>query len=124
MSKKATNQIDKEIGARVRLRRVQIGMSQEKLGEALGLTFQQIQKYEKGMNRISVSRLDQIAYALSTGIDYFLPNTASQGKSATFMPMDKDSLDLLDLFDQIQSKTMRRAIIFLTRAAVDQQQGT
>jgi transcriptional regulator with XRE-family HTH domain len=52
MSKKAPNSIDKHVGSRVRMRRIMIGMSQEQLGEALGLTFQQVQKYEKGTNRV------------------------------------------------------------------------
>ncbi len=73
MNKKATSQLDKEIGARVRLRRLQCGLSQEKLADALGLTFQQVQKYEKGANRITVSRLDQIARALDTRVEAFQP---------------------------------------------------
>ena len=59
--KKAPNEIDRQVGSRVRMYRTMRGMSQEKLGEALGVTFQQIQKYEKGTNRISASRLQQIA---------------------------------------------------------------
>ena len=61
MSTKTPNPIDKHVGSRVRMRRIMLGMSQEKLGEALGLTFQQIQKYEKGTNRVGASRLQQIA---------------------------------------------------------------
>ncbi|MGH6857370.1 MAG: helix-turn-helix domain-containing protein, partial [Methylocella sp.] len=59
--KKIPNPIDRHVGSRVRMRRVMLGMSQEKLGEALGLTFQQVQKYEKGTNRIGASRLQQIS---------------------------------------------------------------
>ena len=61
MAKKAPNPIDKHVGSRVRMRRMMLGMSQEKLGDALGLTFQQVQKYEKGTNRIGASRLQQIS---------------------------------------------------------------
>ena len=57
MAKKAPNPIDKHVGSRVRMRRMMLSMSQEKLGDALGLTFQQVQKYEKGTNRIGASRL-------------------------------------------------------------------
>ena len=57
MSTKAPNPVDKYVGSRVRMRRIMLGMSQEKLGEALGLTFQQVQKYERGVNRIGASRL-------------------------------------------------------------------
>jgi transcriptional regulator with XRE-family HTH domain len=69
--KKSPGPIDKHIGNRVRLRRITIGMSQEKLGDALGLTFQQVQKYEKGTNRIGASRLLQIAHILDVGIEFF-----------------------------------------------------
>jgi transcriptional regulator with XRE-family HTH domain len=69
--KKTPNPIDKYVGARLRTRRVLLGMSQEKLGDALGVTFQQIQKYEKGVNRISASRLKQIAQTLDAPIGFF-----------------------------------------------------
>ena len=69
--KKAPNPIDKHVGSRVRMRRVLLGMSQEKLGEALGLTFQQVQKYEKGTNRIGASRLQQISKTLDVTPGYF-----------------------------------------------------
>ena len=69
--KKATGTIDKEIGTRMRSRRMVIGMSQEKLGEMLGLTFQQVQKYEKGANRVGASRLLEIAGVLGVGVEYF-----------------------------------------------------
>jgi len=69
--KKIPNPIDKHVGSRVRMRRVLIGMSQERLGSALGLTFQQVQKYEKGTNRIGASRLQQIAGVLSVPPAFF-----------------------------------------------------
>ncbi|HRK70184.1 MAG TPA: helix-turn-helix transcriptional regulator [Micropepsaceae bacterium] len=71
MAKKSTNNIDVHVGARMRLRRMLIGMSQEKLGETLGLTFQQVQKYEKGANRIGASRLFHIAQILSVPVSFF-----------------------------------------------------
>ena len=71
MTKKAPNPIDKHVGSRVRMRRMMIGMSQEKLGEKLGITFQQIQKYEKGTNRVGASRLQQIATSLSVPPSFF-----------------------------------------------------
>ena len=124
MSKKATSAIDKEIGARVRLRRNQIGMSQEKLADALGITFQQVQKYEKGTNRISVSRLDQSATAVDVRIGFFLPSADAEEKSAGRAPNEKDSYELIDLFNQLESKPLRRAIVSLTRASLDQQRST
>jgi transcriptional regulator with XRE-family HTH domain len=73
MSKKknAANQIDAYVGSRVRSRRVLLGLSQEKLGDALGLTFQQIQKYERGANRIGASRLFDLSRALDVPVSYF-----------------------------------------------------
>jgi DNA-binding XRE family transcriptional regulator len=66
MAKKAANPIDKHVGSRVRMRRMMLSISQTKLGDALGLTFQQVQKYEKGTNRISASRLQRRRTAAST----------------------------------------------------------
>src|SRR5712672_2228635 len=69
--KKAPNPIDKHVGSRVRMRRMMLGMSQEKLGTALGLTFQQVQKYEKGTNRIGASRVQQISQILQVPVAFF-----------------------------------------------------
>ena len=71
MQQKSPSPIDRHIGSRVRARRIRLGISQEKLAESLGLTFQQIQKYEKGINRIGASRLLEIAGVLHVGIEFF-----------------------------------------------------
>ncbi|MHB2168281.1 helix-turn-helix domain-containing protein [Alsobacter sp. R-9] len=71
VTKKSPNPVDKHVGSRVRMRRVLIGMSQERLGDALGLTFQQVQKYEKGTNRIGASRLQQISQILGMPVEFF-----------------------------------------------------
>lgn len=71
MSTKAPNPVDKYVGSRVRMRRIMLGMSQEKLGEALGLTFQQVQKYERGVNRVGASRLFDLSRVLDVPISYF-----------------------------------------------------
>ena len=71
MQKKSPGPVDRHIGSRVRTRRIMLGMSQEKLAEALGLTFQQVQKYEKGTNRIGASRLLHIASILDVSIEFF-----------------------------------------------------
>src|SRR5471030_2652213 len=68
---RAPNPIDLHVGARIRLRRRMQGVSQEKLADALGLTFQQVQKYERGTNRVSASKLYEIATALRSPISYF-----------------------------------------------------
>src|SRR6202521_1171939 len=77
MAKKAPNPTDKHVGARVRMRRMMLSMSQEKLGDALDLTFQQVQKYEKGANRIGASRLQQIAHILQVPVSFFFDGLPS-----------------------------------------------
>jgi transcriptional regulator with XRE-family HTH domain len=84
LQKKSPNQVDRHIGSRVRARRIMLGMSQEKLADALGLTFQQVQKYEKGVNRIGASRLLHIAGILDVSIEFFfegLPGLRAGGFS-------------------------------------------
>jgi len=71
MAKKSPNPTDKYVGSRVRMRRLMLSMSQEKLGEKLGLTFQQVQKYEKGTNRIGASRLQHISQILKVPVSFF-----------------------------------------------------
>ena len=78
MPKKQANPIDGKVGNRVRLRRMLIGMSQERLGELLGLTFQQVQKYEKGVNRIGAGRLFEVSRILGVPIDYFYEGVSGQ----------------------------------------------
>src|ERR1019366_2363038 len=81
MVKKIPHPTDKYVGSRVRMRRMMLGMSQEKLGDALGLTFQQVQKYEKGSNRIGASRLQHIAQLLQGPVGFFcegLPHEPGQ----------------------------------------------
>lgn len=82
MDKKTPNATDKHVGARVRMRRMMLNMSQETLGDAVGLTFQQIQKYEKGTNRIGASRLMQIAGALNVGPMFFFEGLPRSGAPA------------------------------------------
>lgn len=91
--KKVPNPVDVHVGARLRMRRMFVSMSQEKLGEHLGLTFQQVQKYEKGLNRIGASRLYAISRILDTPVQYFfddmpaaLPDTHLVSQTATGIP--------------------------------------
>ena len=83
-NKKKPNPIDIHVGSRVRLRRTMLGMSQEKLGEALGITFQQIQKYEKGTNRVGASRLQNISTILNVPVSFFFED--APGDPATGQP--------------------------------------
>ncbi len=80
MAKKAPNPIDRHVGSRVRMRRMMLSMSQEKLGDALGLTFQQVQKYEKGANRIGASRLQHIAGILQVPVSFFFGRVSQRTK--------------------------------------------
>src|SRR3954447_17182844 len=84
MVKKAPNPVDWHVGSRVRMRRMMLSMSQEKLGDALGLTFQQVQKYEKGTNRVGASRLQQISNILQIPVA-FLFDGAPNGAAAAGM---------------------------------------
>ncbi|MCB8821667.1 helix-turn-helix domain-containing protein [Microvirga rosea] len=117
MQKKSPGPIDKHIGNRVRLRRITVGMSQEKLGDALGLTFQQVQKYEKGTNRIGASRLLAIGQILGVGIEFFfegLPEigpggTSGEGLMNEFM-LVPESERLVRSFLRLQDGEARRKV--------------
>lgn len=87
LNKKSPNPIDVHVGSRVRLRRMMLGMSQEKLGDALGITFQQIQKYEKGTNRIGASRLQHIARVLTIPVSFFFEDAPGSEGAASPSPM-------------------------------------
>jgi transcriptional regulator with XRE-family HTH domain len=82
---RSTTHEDKALGERIRSRRLMAGLSQEKLGEALGVTFQQVQKYERGVNRVSAVRLGQIAGALGEGVSYFQPDSEGISKAGREM---------------------------------------
>jgi transcriptional regulator with XRE-family HTH domain len=120
--KKSPNPTDKHVGNRVRERRLVIGMSQLKLAEAVGLTFQQIQKYEKGTNRVSSSRLQQFANILNVPVSFFFeggPNAPSQRKTKAVDPLisdvsefisSSDGLALIKAFLKIKDTKLRRGI--------------
>jgi transcriptional regulator with XRE-family HTH domain len=121
--KKSPNSTDEHVGARLRMRRNMIGITQEKLGEALGLTFQQVQKYENGKNRISASRLQQLAHILQVPVSFFFeggPSAHSAGLSeapstayvSEFLATS-DGLALSKAFMTIKSAKLRRRIVDL-----------
>jgi transcriptional regulator with XRE-family HTH domain len=130
---KQPNPIDVHVGQRVRLRRMILGVSQEKVGDSLGITFQQVQKYEKGTNRISASRLQQIANILSVPVPYFFEDQpsdqmGSSGKDAdhhhgTEFLSDPQAFRLNSAFARIKDAKVRRAVIDLVRALGDGQEG-
>ncbi len=102
MQKQLINPTDKHVGSRVRMRRLMLNISQEKLGDALGITFQQIQKYEKGTNRISASRLQQIANVLQVSIPFFfegLPSYSANAKAPADAPFPSYVADFLATSD-------------------------
>jgi transcriptional regulator with XRE-family HTH domain len=127
IAKKAPNPIDKHVGSRVRMRRMMLGMSQEKLGDALGLTFQQVQKYEKGTNRIGASRLQQISQILQVQVSFFFegaPVIASGPRAEGFTEASSpayvsdflassDGLALTKAFMKIADSKLRRRIVDL-----------
>src|SRR5262245_2341037 len=125
-AKKAPNPIDKHVGSRVRMRRMMLAMSQEKLGDALGLTFQQVQKYEKGTNRIGASRLQQISHILQVPVAFFFegaPNlhgSADGGMKEAPSPAyvsdflaTSEGLSLTKAFMRIKEPKLRRRIVDL-----------
>ena len=126
---KKPNPIDIHVGSRVRLRRTMLGMSQEKLGENLGITFQQIQKYEKGANRIGASRLQEIASVLNTPISFFFDDAPSTGRggengfseaeSANYVVdflSSSEGLQLNRSFVKIKDPKVRRKIVEMVKA--------
>src|SRR6516162_8282335 len=129
LAKKAANPTDKHVGSRVRMRRMMLGLSQEKLGDSLGLTFQQIQKYEKGTNRIGASRLYQISHILQVPVAFFFegaPNAQTAGRQEGLAEAPSpapayvsdflataDGLALTKAFMRIEDSKLRRRIVDL-----------
>lgn len=111
MVKKVPNPIDQHVGSRVRIRRVLVGMSQEKLGEALGLTFQQVQKYEKGTNRIGASRLQQIASILGVTISFFFEGLPPEAGSvhASEQTDERDTAHVIEFLSTTEGLQLNKA---------------
>lgn len=127
--RKKPNPIDVHVGSRVRLRRMLVGLSQEKLGESMGLTFQQIQKYEKGVNRIGASRLFSLSEILEVPVQFFfegMPDAATgsnpgatDGDTESFLYEflnTREGLELNRAFIKVSDPDQRRAVIELVRA--------
>jgi transcriptional regulator with XRE-family HTH domain len=123
--------VDRHVGSRVRMRRMMVGMSQEKLGEACGITFQQIQKYEKGTNRMGASRLHHIARVLDVPIEFFYEGASSdqgsngpimidgQSRSMTDFLATSEGLGLVRAFTAIKDPKVRLRIVDLAKAVAD-----
>jgi len=127
------NPIDVHVGSRVRLRRTLLGLSQEKLGEALGLTFQQVQKYERGANRIGASRLFDLSCVLDVPISFFYDDISSDTSAKSprnivgladqavepFEPdplAKRETLELVRAYYRIKEPAVRKRILELTKA--------
>jgi transcriptional regulator with XRE-family HTH domain len=127
--------VDIHVGSRVRMRRTLLGMSQEKLGEALGLTFQQVQKYERGANRIGASRLHEISHILDVPVSFFFEEMGGETAAAATAalgglaeepsefdhdPMAKrETLELVRAYYRITDPKVRKRIFELTKACAN-----
>lgn len=126
-----TNAVDGHVGQRIRQRRAILGLTQEKLAEALGLTFQQVQKYEKGVNRVGASRLFDLARVLEVPIGFFfeglLPDDDAGGDSQADIPtmpmsdvgLKRETLDLIRAYNSIRDPIVRRRVYDLARALAE-----
>lgn len=116
---KSVNPIDRHVGRRVRMRRLMLHVSQTQLGDALGVTFQQVQKYEKGVNRISASRLQRLSAVLKVPVSFFFEGTSdNEVKGSIEIPEDitgflatADGLALVRAFTRIRKPRLRHCIV-------------
>jgi transcriptional regulator with XRE-family HTH domain len=132
MPKKQANPIDVQVGNRVRIRRMLIGMSQERLGDLLGLTFQQVQKYEKGVNRIGAGRLYEVARILNVPVDFFYEglaaNPAPANETDSMPPVMEfvtsgEGLQLSLAFMKIKDAKVRKRVLDLVKSLAEEEQG-
>lgn len=131
MPKKQANPVDIVVGNRVRIRRMLIGMSQEKLGEMLGLTFQQVQKYEKGVNRIGAGRLFDVSRILGVPIDYFYDGVGAQNQQEGFAEdsappvmefvSSGEGLQLSLAFMKIKDAKVRKRVLDLVKSLAEEE---
>ena len=117
-NKKKPNPIDIHVGGRVRLRRNMLGMSQEKLGEGLGITFQQVQKYEKGTNRVGASRLQAIASILSVPIAFFFEGAPGHEAHGTGLAEENSSDYVVDFLNTSEGLQLNRSFAKIADARV------
>jgi transcriptional regulator with XRE-family HTH domain len=107
---KTPNQIDRHVGARVRMRRLMVGLSQSKLADALEVTFQQVQKYEKGVNRIGASRLQQLAHVLEVPPSFFFEGAPAGGPTPSFgFNEDPGNAYVVDFLSTAEGLQLNRA---------------
>lgn len=131
-SKKTPNPTDKHVGTRIRMRRLMLDMSQTDLGNAVNLTFQQIQKYEKGSNRVGASRLQQFANFMKVPVAFFFegqPGGKSFGDDSPNSPAyvqqflaTGDGLAFVKAYMKIRNAALRRSLVQLTEKIADEQE--
>ena len=128
--KKQANPIDVQVGNRVRIRRMLIGMSQEKLGDLLGLTFQQVQKYEKGVNRIGAGRLYEMSRILNVPVDFFYegvngaagqPGGGDEGAPVMEFVSSGEGMQLSLAFMKIKDTKVRKRVLDLVKSLADEE---
>jgi len=119
------NPVDRHVGLRIRMRRKELGISQERLAESIGLTFQQVQKYERAANRVSASKLWEMSRALSTNISYFyeglgdpleMPGSNLPREAMQDFLLTPEGMELAQIFPKITKGRVRRKILDLVRA--------
>ena len=128
VAKKLPNPIDLHVGSRVRMLRMMLGMSQQKTADALGLSFQQVQKYEKGVNRISASRLQQLAHTMQVPVEFFFGGMPGQPKLSdkcarcrhvSDFIASPDGIALMKAFTRLKDANLRRRIMRLVKEIAD-----
>lgn len=126
VNQRSANSVDGHVGARVRIRRLELGYSQERLAEQLGITFQQVQKYERGTNRIGASRLHQISLVLDVPITYFFDgateddvNTERSASPLSNALTDPATMRLLRAFSTISDPQMRLKAVAIIEAIAE-----
>lgn len=133
-TEKTPNPVDLYVGGRIRMRRRTLGVSQEKLADDLGLTFQQVQKYERGANRVSASKLYEIARSLQTPVSFFFEGLSDPTQAASeddsqpdtsiheFL-MTNEGLELASVFPKVKTPKLRRRILDLVRTMAEDDEG-
>jgi len=117
-NKKKPNPIDVHVGSRLRLRRNMLGISQEKLGESLGITFQQIQKYEKGSNRVGASRLQAIASILDVPVSFFFEDAPGSEQAGGGFSEENSTNYVVDFLSTTEGLQLNRAFVKIGDAKV------
>jgi transcriptional regulator with XRE-family HTH domain len=120
MKQRSAGKPDIEMGKKIRLRRVEQRISQSDLGEKLGVSFQQVQKYEKGVNRVGAARLQQIANALDVPVTFFYDSDNKTREVESLLFLDSAfSLRLLRAYSRIKSQAVQRQMVTLMEAIAD-----